>query len=278
MGTQPGLVAQCKWLAYWSDESGENEIWLRDNSTSQAKKITDFGKGMGWNLSWSPDSKKIVFINDLQEIKVLTIADRSVETIDHTTDQTYGALQGFYANWSPDSKWLTYSKGTENLNNAIYLYSIENKKLHQATSAYYNDANPVFDHTGKYLFFTTDRSFNPSYSNFDNTWIYPNSTQLAVATLDPSTPAMLFAKNDEIKMDTASASKENKDKAPADTAKKAPPKTATASNKVDPATLERRLEILPVPPGNIGGLSAVDGKLIYMRFPNTGAAQVGKLH
>ena len=123
----------------------------------------------------------------------------------------------------------TYSKGKENLNNAIYLYSVENKKLHQATSGYYNDGNPVFDHTGKYIFFTTDRSFNPSYSNFDNTWIYPNSTQLAVATLDPATPALLFAKNDEIKMDTASASKDkDKDKAPADTTKKAPAKPATA--------------------------------------------------
>jgi tricorn protease len=263
----PAWSPNGKWLAYWSDESGENEIWLRDNASMQTKKITDFGKGMGWNLSWSPDSKKIIFINDLQEIKLLTIADKSVETIDHTTDLTYGALGGFGVSWSPDNKWVAYTKGTANLNNAIFLYSIENKKLYQATSGYYNDGNPVFDPAGKYLFFTTDRSFNPSYSNFDNTWIYPNSTQLAVATLDPSTPALLYAKNDEIKLDTASASKP----AAADSTKKAA-KPATASSKVDPETLERRLEILPVPAGNIGGLFAADGKLLYMRFPNTGAA------
>src|SRR5258706_5281296 len=268
----PAWSPNGKWLAYWSDESGENEIWLRDNTTGQAKKITDFTKGMGWNLSWSPDSKKIVFINDLQEIKLLNVTDKSAETIDHTTDLTFSNLQGFGVSWSPDNKWIAYSKGTENLNNAIYLYSIENKKLHKATSAYYNDANPVFEPTGKYLFFTTDRSFNPSYSNFDNTWIYPNSTQLAVATLDPSTPALLYAKNDEIKLDTASA---NKDKAPADTTKKAI-KPPTASNKVDPETLERRLEILPVPAGNLGGLFAAEGKLVYMRFPNTGAAAGGQ--
>ncbi len=271
----PAWSPNGKWLAYWSDESGEYEIWLRDNASGQAKKITDFGKGMGWTLSWSPDSKKIVFINDLQEIKLLTIADNKVETIDHTADLNYGGLQGFFAAWSPDNKWLTYSKGTANLNNAVYLYDVENKKLHQATSAYYNDANPVFDHTGKYLFFTTDRSFNPSYSNFDNTWIYPNSTQLAVATLDPSTPEFLFAKNDEIKLDTTSTNKDNKDKAATDTTKKAA-KPAVASNKVEPETLERRLEILPVPPGNIGGLYAAEGKLVYIRFPNTGAAAGGQ--
>ena len=36
--------------------------------TAAAKKMTSFGKGMGWNLCWSPDSKKIAFIDDRQEI------------------------------------------------------------------------------------------------------------------------------------------------------------------------------------------------------------------
>ncbi|MDP9230992.1 MAG: PDZ domain-containing protein [Bacteroidota bacterium] len=262
---EPAWSPNGKSLAYWSDESGENEIYLHDNASGQAKKLTSFGRGMGWSLSWSPDSKKIAFINDLQEIKVLTVAGGSLETIDKTTDQTYDGLQRFFLHWSPDSKWMAYSKGTSNLNNAIYLYSLDKKKVYEATSGYYNDFNPVFDPTGKYIFFATDRSFNPSYSNFDNTWIYPNSTQLAVATLDPSTPSLLYAKNDEIKLDSSSGNK-----TPADTTKKAA-KPVTAGNKVDAETLERRLEILPVPAGNIGGLFATEGKLVYMRFPNTGA-------
>jgi tricorn protease len=211
----PSWSPNGKWLAYWSDESGENEIYVRDNTSGKAKKITDFGKGMGWSLFWSPDSKHIVFINDLQEIKMISLDNGAQETIDKTTDLTYTSLQGFTVNWSPDSKWITYSKGIANLNNAIFMYSLENKKIHQATSGYYNDANPVFDPTGKYLFFVTDRNFNPSYSNFDNTWIYPNSTQVAVATLDSTTPALLYAKNDDIKVDTATANKTT-----ADTAKK----------------------------------------------------------
>ena len=262
----PSWSPNGNWLAYWSDETGENEIYLRDNLSGQAKKLTNFGRGMGWTLSWSPDSKKIAFINDLQEIKLLTIAGASLETIDNTTDLPYNGLRGFSVNWSADSKWITYSKGITNLNNAIFMYSLEKKKVYQATSGYYNDFNPVFDPSGKYLFFATDRNFNPSYSNFDNTWIYPNSTQLAVATLDPSTPALLYAKNDEIKLDTGSANKPS-----ADTTKKTT-KPVAAVTKVDPEALERRLEILPVTAGNIGGLFAAEGKLVYMRFPNTGAA------
>jgi tricorn protease len=253
-------------LAYWSDESGEWNIWLRDNAANESKKLTDFRSGMGWNIYWSPDSKKIAFINDLQEIKVLTVANGAIETIDKTEDQPYNALQGFRVAWSPDSKWVTYAKGGDNNYSAIYLYSFDKKKVYKATSGYYNDFSPVFDATGKYLFFATQRSFTPAYSSLDNTWVYPNSTQLAVATLDPSTQSILYPKNDEIKLDTSSGKKPD-----ADTTKKAKPSTATAASNIDPEGIEQRLEILPVPAGNIGGLVAIDGKLIYQRFPNTGS-------
>ncbi|MGK2861088.1 MAG: S41 family peptidase [Chitinophagaceae bacterium] len=262
---EPAWSPNGKSLAYWSDESGENEIYLREQVSGKVKKMTNFKSGMGWKLFWSPDSKKIAFINELQKITVLFVDGASLETIDKTTDQTYNALRRFNLSWSPDSKWIAYTKGTANLNSAIYLYSLEKKKIHQATSGYYNDNNPVFDPSGKYLYFLTDRDFKPSYSNFDNTWIYPNSTLLAVATLDPTTPALLYSKNDDIKIDTSS-----KAKATEDTSKKGA-KPVPTETKVDPVNLERRLEVLPVKPGNISGLMATEGKLIYMRFPNTGS-------
>ena len=272
----PSWSPNGKWLAYWSDESDENEIYLRETTSGTVKKLTNFKKGMGWQLYWSPDSKKIAFINDLQQINVLTIASGEVEAIDKTRTLTYSALQGFAVNWSPDSKWLTYAKTIDNLNNAVFLYSLEQKKLYQATSGYYNDTRPAFDPTGKYLFFATDRSFTPTYAGLDGTWIYPNTTQLAVATLDPATRSLLYARNDDVKVtDTSSAEKKPAPPpaataTPADTTKKPKPPVASG-NKVVPEDLEARIEILPLPPGNYGRIQAADGKLIYHRFPNTGS-------
>ncbi|HHH53728.1 MAG TPA: peptidase S41, partial [Bacteroidetes bacterium] len=40
--------------------------------------------------------------------------------------------------------------------------------------------------------------------------------------------------------------------------------------KIDFAGIEDRMEILPVKAGNLGQLTAVDGKLIFMRYPNRG--------
>lgn len=273
----PSWSPNGKWIAYWSDASGEYEIHLRDAVSGASKKLTSFGKGMGWVLRWSPDSKKIAFIDDRQNINIVNASDGDADVIDKTTTLTYSALQGFEVSWSPDSKWITYAKSVPNQNSAIYLYNLDQKKLYQATSGYYNDNRPRFDPTGKYLYFATDRSFAPAYSNLDATWIYPNNTQLAVVTLDPSTQSPLFARNDDVKVIDTGAAASAADKKPvpppaADTAKKQPPKPMSAVTKISPENLETRIEILPVPAGNYGQLVAAEGKLLYTRFTNTGAA------
>lgn len=268
----PSWSPDGKYIAYWSDQSGENEMYIRETrSGAVPRKLTAMGKGFGWNLYWSPDSKKIAFIDFQQSIKVLTVANGAVTAIDQTKLLTYSSFGNFLLSWSPDSKWLAYSKGLENLNDAIFLYSFTANKVIQATSGYYNDSRPVFDQGGRYLYFLTDRNFSPAYSSMDGSWIYANSTQLVVATLDPSAKSVLFPKNDEVKItpDTASA------KAVAEKKKKKetdPPVAPVADVKIAAEDLEARIEALPVVPGNFGNITAVEGKLLYQRYPNTGAA------
>ena len=278
----PAWSPSGKWIAYWSDKSGEYEIWLEEVQTAASKKLTSFGKGMGFQLFWSPDSKKLAFINEEQEIKVLTVSSGDLVTIDKTDILSYSALRGFRLAWSSDNNWITYSKQVENLNSAIYLYSLTDKRLHKVTSGFYNDTYPVFDPAGKYLFFKTDRRLQPVYSNIDGTWIYPNSTQLAFASLDPSNKSLLAARNDEVKITEDSASKSGSDKPDtsktknekADTSKgKDAKKPATKPISVKPDRMEARLEVLTVPvAGNYAEISAVEGKLLYRRFPNSGTS------
>lgn len=268
----PSWSPNGKWIAYWSDKSGEYEIWLHEITTGNQKKLTNYGKGMGWALNWSPDSKKIAFINYLQEITVVTVSNGESVVVDKTTQNTYSALRGFHLSWSPDNNWLTYSKAGENLNEAIYLYSLTDKKIHKLTSGYYSDSDPVFDPNGKYLFFKTDRRLQPSYSGLDGTWIYPNSTQLAYASLDPSAKSLLAARNDEVKVAPDSTAAEKPGPPTATKPADGPgARNATKAISVHPDKFEARVEVLPVNAGNIGALEAVEGKLIYTRFANTGA-------
>jgi tricorn protease len=55
----PSWSPDGKTIAYWSDKSGEYEIYLQDSEgKSEARKLTNRNKGFGYRLFWSPDSKK----------------------------------------------------------------------------------------------------------------------------------------------------------------------------------------------------------------------------
>ena len=54
-------------------------------------------------------------------------------------------------------------------NGAVFVYDTKAGAKHQVTSGYFNDGTPTFDPDGKYLFFASDRTFDPVYGDFDNT-------------------------------------------------------------------------------------------------------------
>src|SRR5207302_1152641 len=92
---------------------------------------------------------------------------------------------------------------------AIALYDTKEGKQHLVTSGYYDDDEPVFDPDGKYLFYRSGREFSPVYSDLDDTWIYPNSTQLMAVTLRKDVPSLLSPRNDD---EGEKDKKKNKDK------------------------------------------------------------------
>jgi tricorn protease len=150
----PSWSPDGKYIAYWSDASGENELYIRESTAGAApKKLTSFGKGYGWKLYWSPDSKKIAFIDFEQAIRILTVATGASIVIDHTKTITFSGFSGFTLSWSPDNKWLAYSKSIANNNDAIFFYNTESNKVEQVTSGYYNDTRPVFDPGGNIYIF-----------------------------------------------------------------------------------------------------------------------------
>ncbi|SMO36421.1 tricorn protease [Saccharicrinis carchari] len=279
----PAWSPDGKKIAYWSDRSGEYEIWLQDSQKqSPPTQLTNRGKGFGYTIHWSPDSKKIAFMDETNTIAIIDVANGQL-TMAGKSEWNIGHWNryGFSLSWSPDSKWLAYSLGQENANGAITVFDIENKQEHQITSGFYDDSDPVFATDGKYLFYLTNRNMNAAYSSLgDGTWIYPNSTQIAAIALKQDTPALLAAKNDTVEI---KADKKGDDKKNEDTSKKkkkgikekdednGDKKDKGIKVEIDLINTEARLEILPPKAGNIGGIAAFDGKVVYLRRPNTGS-------
>lgn len=257
-----------KYIAYWNDESGEYQLTLYNTENETARTLTSYQSGFKYDIYWSPDSKKLAFVDQAMNISYYDLESDTTINVDKGLYLYHGALANFRFNWSADSKWLTYSRGLPNLHNAIFIYDTESKTRTQATSGYYNDYSPVFDPEGKYLYVLTGRNFSPEYSDVDGTFIYPNTTQVAAIALTNDVASPLHPKNDEVKVekeDSGKKGKKNKKN------KEEEPDEENKDVKIDFDGFEQRLVILPMEAGNYASLAAVPGKLIYHQSPNTGA-------
>ena len=60
-----------KTIAYWSDRSGEYELTLRPaDGAGPEKKATSLGPGFRYPPQWSPDSRKLAFVDQAMNIHV----------------------------------------------------------------------------------------------------------------------------------------------------------------------------------------------------------------
>jgi tricorn protease len=261
-------------VAYWSDRTGEYELTIRNADGSGTERtVTRLGPGFRYRLHWSPDARQIAFIDQAMRIQVVDVASGRVREIDRANAWSHGQLQGFTVSWSADSRWLAFSRDLVRGNRAVFLYDTRNAKLHQATSGFYAASEPVFDPEGRYLYMFVNRSFTPSYSAMDNTWVYANPTVIAAVPLRRDVPSPLPPRSDEEPVrDLAAAAPAASGSSSGSTGSGAAgaPAARAQNVEIDLDGFESRMVVLPPKPGNYGELGAVAGKVLYHRHPRTG--------
>ncbi|MFQ5743331.1 MAG: PDZ domain-containing protein [Acidobacteriota bacterium] len=281
-------------LAYWSDRGGEYQLTVRTaDGAGEPETITSLGPGYRYRPFWSPDSKKIAFIDNTQTIQVVDVDSKQISKVDETLWLLHPALAGFEVSWSADSRWIAYSRGLETQQSAIFLFDTETGSRYQVTSGYYSDSAPVFDPDGNYLYYLSNRSLSPIYSDLDATWVYPNTTEIVAATLRDDVPSPLAPRNDEEQVagEEKETEKADKNQKPTAAGKGAKGKRAAAAGQeqseqgatedegtkpepvdIDLEGFEERAVVLPPEAGNYGRLRAVSGKLLFHRLPRTGSS------
>ena len=140
------------------------------------------------------------------------------------------------------------------------------------TAGFVDCASPVFDPGGDYLYYLSDRSFDPSYSAFDRTWIYANATNLVAVPLRKDVASPLAPRNDVESADDADDEK----KEDGEKSAKGDDDKSTAEPEKEPVLIdlegfEARAVVLPPDAGNYSNLGAVKGKVLYSRDPRTGS-------
>ena len=280
----PAWSPDGKWIAYLSDRSGNYEIYLRKpDGTGDEIQVTKGSHGWQWSLLWSPDSKKILFSDKTYTLYYVNIDTKKPQLPRKIDKDNWSDIYEY--SWSPDSKWVTYQKSGDNHFGSIYLYSLDKDKSYQVTSDFYDDYDPVFDPDGKYLYFFSNRSWNPLFGNFEHNFSYVLSSEVCVATLQADTPSPFAPesdeetvaaseKKDEGKAEKAESKKESKKGSKAKKSKK-DKDTEEKPLKIDIEGLEQRVVALPIGPGNYYGLSAAKGKIFYVSVPTLPAMAQG---
>ncbi len=261
----PRMSPDGKSIAYFSDESGEYELYtMPADGAGKPTQLTSGSKTYYYWAKWSPDSKKIAYYEKAGILYIIDVSSKKVTRV-FKTDR----YPSYTLDWSKDSRYLLFPGESEKYNYQILCWDDQSKKLIELTSGFYNDRNPVFSPDGKYVYYTSNRHFSPIYSDMDWAFIYPNSTKLMGVAMAKDTDPLLVPRND---VEEASKEEEESDD------KRGKKKDDEEEEKdesvtLDPDGFESRAEVLPVDPGNMSSLAAVDGKVIFMEYPLAGAGK-----
>ncbi|MBI1746858.1 MAG: PD40 domain-containing protein [Acidobacteria bacterium] len=258
-----------KWIAYISDATGEDEIYVQaQDGRGQPRRITHDGQAFRFSLVWSRDSKMLLSADKNLRLYYVDLDTQKTTEIDKNA---YGEITMY--SWSPDGRWVAYAKPGKNSMNALYLYSLEQKKIFPITNGFTVDWNPVFDPEGKYLYFLSNRDFNPTLGAFELSFTYTNMTRPYVVTLAANAASPLAPQSDEVK------SAESQEKPGEAAEEKKDGKTGTKKDEksmapkpiqIDTDRIGDRIVALPIAAGNYSGLRAAKGKLFYIARPQTG--------
>ena len=238
-----------KSIAYISDASGEDEIYVANqDGTGEPKQITTGGDTYKYDIVWSPDSKKILWGDKKQRLQFVDVASKKVTQVDQAK-----AWEMHDYVWSPDSKWVAFARPETRNMETVYLYSLGQQKTFPVTDGWYDAGRPAFSADGKYLFFVSNRDFNPIYSATEWNHAYRDMSRIYFVTLAKATENPFKPKQDEVgdKSPTPEP-KKDKDKEP-------------AGIKVDPDGLKDRVLSLPIQAATYRHLSPTGTALYYIR-------------
>lgn len=245
-----------RYVAYLSDKSGEYDVYIYDIKSKQHKRITDDGHIWRFDLKWSPDSEKIAFSDKDHILWSVAINGGKPQRLDSSSTNDIEHYR-----WSPDSRWLTYTK-TENTGfSSIFVYDFENKKAHKLSTAAYHDYEPVFDDSGQYLLFLSNRDYNLAFSAYEFNYLYTDATRVYAAQLTAQSPTLYPYKNDQVDLST-----DNNDKD-----KKKDKNTKSVKVVIDFDGFNNRITALPAPSGNYRGLQTHGDQVFVMKQSDGGA-------
>jgi len=195
----PAWSPDGKWISYFSDKSGEYKMVIESqDGLTPARSIALPHPTHYYTSSWSPDSKKVLYTDTNLHVWVLDIASGEAKTVGN--DPWMVPSRTLNPTWSPDSKWVAYSSRLKSLYHAIFVSNVETGETKQITDGLADSVWPVWDASGKYLWFFASTDFGLKSQWLDMTSSdHDENFGLYLAVLKKGEPSPVLPESDEDK-------------------------------------------------------------------------------
>ena len=186
-----------KKIAWFSDASGEYQLMIGDQFGMEKPRVINFQKPtFFFKPTWSSDGKFISFSDTDYTIWIVDVATGTSKKVD--ADRMAHPNRTMNPSFSTDSKWIAYVKILENQFKAVFLYNIESGQKTQLTDGLADAIDPVWDATGKYLYFLASTDYGVSAGWLDMSSFDMQVTRgLYVVVLNKKDVSPLLPKSDE---------------------------------------------------------------------------------
>ncbi len=194
---EPAWSPDGKYVSYFSDASGEYQLVIEaQDGLSPPRQIALEKPTRYYSPAWSPDSTKLLYSDTNLNVWVLDVASGAARIVGR--DPWMVPQRTLAPSWSPDSRWVAYATRLDTLYRAIVIANAETGEKHQVTDGLADAMHPVWDASGKYLWFLASTDLGLRSQWLDMTSYERLQTfGLYVAVLRKGEPSPVLPQSDE---------------------------------------------------------------------------------
>ncbi len=184
-------------IAYFSDRSGEYKLYIENpDGLAPPREINIPNPKHYYTVSWSPDSKKILAHDTDLKVWVIDTVTGAMKQVG--ADPWMVPQRTLNPTWSPDSKWVAYSSHLRSMYKAIFIANAETGESRQVTDGLADSTWPVWDASGKYLWFFASTDFGLKSQWLDMTnYPFQENFGLYLAVLSRKDTSPFLPESDE---------------------------------------------------------------------------------
>lgn len=249
-------------IAWFSDASGEYQLIIGSQDGSEITKTIQIqDPSFFFRPAWSPDAKYISFTDTHLNLYFADVESGEVTLID--TDRFVRPERTMNPVWSPDSKWIAYAHTLDNLFKAIVVYNVETNQRIQITDGMSDAITPVWDESGKYLYFLASTNYGLNTGWLDmSSYNQPVTRALYAVVLNNEDPSPLLPQSDEEKENESEEEESKKDRKNNDKDEESEETGITV--KIDEQGIMQRIIAVDIPEKNYTGLlPAPENQVFY---------------